>query len=207
MWTQGLSNEWGRLAQGITNNHTATDTIDFIRKSAVPANKKVTYGNFICDYRPLKAETHRVRLTVGSDRLDYAKDAGSPAASLLETKLIINSTISDAKENARFLCADLKDFFLATPMEDPEFMRVKYKYFPTDIRQRYNIDDLISTDGYVYIKIKKGMYGLKQAAVLAYNHLVQHLASSGYQPALSPTDCGNITPAEQSFAFVLTILA
>jgi hypothetical protein len=102
----------------------------------VPVDKKVTYGNFICNYRPLKSEKHRVRLTVGGDRLDYNKDAGLPAASLLETKLIVNSTISDAKKNARFMCADLKDFFLATPMEDPEFMRVRSKYFPLEIRER-----------------------------------------------------------------------
>jgi hypothetical protein len=62
----------------------------------VPSDKKVTYGNFICDYRPLKTEPFRVRLTVGGDKLPYDDDAGSPAASLLESKLIINSTISDA---------------------------------------------------------------------------------------------------------------
>jgi hypothetical protein len=66
-----------------------------------PPDKKVTYGNFICDLRPLKTEKHRVRLTVGGDKLLYDVDAGSPAASLLETKLIINSTISDAHKGAR----------------------------------------------------------------------------------------------------------
>jgi hypothetical protein len=79
-------------------------------------------------------------------------------------------------------CADLKDFFLATPMDDQEFMRVKSKYFPLEIRKRYNIDALVTYDDYVYICIKKGMYGLKQVAVLAYNHLVKHLALSGYSP-------------------------
>ena len=67
----------------------------------------------ICDYRPLKAEPHRFRLTVGGDKLDCPYDAGSPAASLLETKLIFNSTISDARKGDRFLSADLKDHFLA----------------------------------------------------------------------------------------------
>ena len=73
--------------------------------------------NFIRDYRPLKTEPHRVRLTVGGDKLDCHYDAGSPAASLLEKKLISNSTISDARKGARFLSADLKDHFLASPME------------------------------------------------------------------------------------------
>ena len=35
---------------------------------------------------------------------------------------------------------------------------------------------------YIYVKIKKGMYGLKQAAILAYQHLVNNLAPFGYHP-------------------------
>jgi hypothetical protein len=98
----------------------------------------------------------------------------------LETKLIINSTISDARRGARFLCADLKDHFLASPTKDLEFMRIKYKYFPEDIRQKYKLWNFVSTDGYIYIRIKKGMYGLKQAALLAYQHLVKQLPPHRY---------------------------
>ena len=181
-WVTALSNELGRLSQGIDGRVVATNTIDFITKTDVPYDKKVTYGNFICDFRPLKSEPYRVRLTVGGDKLPYTDDAGSPAASLLETKLILNSTISDASKGARFLCADLKDHFLASPMKNPEYMRIRYKYFPEDMRIQYSLDTLVTPDGYIYIKIKKGMYGLKQAAILAYEHLVNQLAPHGYHP-------------------------
>jgi hypothetical protein len=78
--------------------------------------------------------------------------------------------------------ADLKDHFLASPMRDPEYMKIKYKYFPDDIRKKYELWNLVSADGYIYIRIKKGMYGLKQAALLAYQHLVKQLAPYGYHP-------------------------
>jgi hypothetical protein len=182
VWDRALSNEFGRLAQGIDDRVVATDTIDFIHKSAVPAHKIVTYGNCVCDYRPLKSEPYRVRLTVGGDKLPYDDDSGSPAASLLETKLIINSTISDSRRGARFLSADLKDHFLASPMKQPEYMKIKYKYFPADIRKKYELWKFVTADGYIYIRIKKGMYGLKQAALLAYQHLVKQLAPYGYRP-------------------------
>jgi hypothetical protein len=182
-WTNSLCNEYGRLAQGFNDNKVlGTDTIDFIHKHEVPHDKKVTYGNFICDYRPLKTEKYRVRLTVGGDKLPYEDDAGSPAASLLETKLILNSTISDAAVGARFLTADLKDHFLASPMKDPEFMRIKYKYFPQAVRKQYDLDRFLAPDDHIYIRIRKGMYGLKQAALLAYKHLVNQLAPYGYRP-------------------------
>ena len=69
------------------------------------------------------------------------EDAGSPTANMLETRLLVNSTILDAHNGACFMSADLKDFFLATPMEGEEYMKVPYKHFPPDIRQRYNLDE------------------------------------------------------------------
>jgi hypothetical protein len=77
---------------------------------------------------------------------------------------------------------DLKDHFLASPMERPEYMRVHRRHIPPDIFEQYNLHSIISTDGFIYIKIKKGMYGLKQAAILAYQKLVNNLAPYGYKP-------------------------
>ena len=70
-----------------------------------------------------------MRITVGGNRLDYSADAGSPAASILETKLTLNSIISDAHKGAHFMGADLKDFFLASLMEEPEYMRIHSRFF------------------------------------------------------------------------------
>ena len=182
-WSRSLSNEWGQLAQGNKYGVKATDKIDFISKNDVPQNAKVTYASFVCDHRPLKPEPYRVRIVVGGDKLTYAYDSRAPAASLLETKLILNSTISDCDKGARFFTADVKDFFLATPMKDAEYMKVPFKYFPSDIIDKYNLRTLMTHDKYIYIKIKKGMYGLKQAAVLAYQQLVKNLGQHGYYPA------------------------
>ena len=124
----------------------------------------------------------RVRITVSGDKLPYHDDAGSPAADLLETKILLNSTILDAKRGARFMCLDIKDHFLATPMQHPEYMRVKMKYIPEDIRQHYNVYDIVTKDDWVYIKIQKGMPGLRQAAILAYKHLKNSLEPYGYTP-------------------------
>ena len=62
------------------------------------------------DIRPFKQETHRVRLVVGGDKLECDFDTGSPAASMLDTKVLCNSIISDAHKGAKFLDADIKDF-------------------------------------------------------------------------------------------------
>ena len=46
-------------------------------------------------------------------------------------------------------------------MARDEFMRVKLQYFPADICTIYDLASKVAPDGYVYIRIKKGMYGLK----------------------------------------------
>jgi hypothetical protein len=54
-------------------------------------------------------------------------------------------------------------------------MKMLLSRFPEEIIQKYNLNDL-TIDGLVYIEIRKGMYGLKQAVLLA-NQLLQ--TSSG----------------------------
>ena len=57
---------------------------------------------FVCDYKPLKTESKCVILVSGDDTFDYNAYVGAPVASLLETKVLINSVISDAKEGAKY---------------------------------------------------------------------------------------------------------
>ena len=181
IWERALTNELGRLAQGI-NNIEGNDVVDFIHHHEVPQDKIVTYANMVCDIRPLKTEKFRVQLTVGGDRLQYPDDTASSAATLLETKLLLNSTISQSAKGARFMTIDIKDFFLQTVMNQPEYMKIHSKYFLLEIKEKNNIKEKIHTDKYVYCKIKRGMYGLKQAARLAYDSLKQHLSTYGYHP-------------------------
>ena len=127
----------------------------------VPQGRDVTYATFVLDYCPLKSEPYRVRITVGGDKLSYPFDSGSPAANMVETKLLLNSVISNSSKGARFMTLDIKDYFLATPMDRKEYMRVKLKHFPEDIITRYDLLTKVAPDGHIYIHIKKGVYGLK----------------------------------------------
>ena len=51
-----------------------------------------------------------------------------------------------------------------------------------DIQVKYNLKNLVTANNFIYIKLKKGMYGLKQAAILAYNNLINNLKDDGYSP-------------------------
>ena len=180
-WETSFANEIGRLAQGVGERmKSGNDNMFFIPKSAIPANRKVTYANPVCDYRPLKDEPYRVRLVVGGDRLNYDADTGAPTANLLDVKILLNSIISTP--GARFATIDIKDFFLCTPMAIYEYIKIPFRWIPEEIRLQYNLYSLVDDHGYVYCEVRKGMYGLKQAARLAYDNLVSNLGPDGYYP-------------------------
>ena len=113
------------------------------------------YANFICDLRPLKDDTHRVRCTVGGNLLDYVDYPSSPAASLLDIKIHINSTISDAHQGARYATADIENFYLNNPMSTYRYMRIALKDIPDEIITEYNhtIFPTITTSTLKYVKV------------------------------------------------------
>ena len=160
----------------------------------------------VCDIKQRKTEKHRVRLTIGGDVLDYFGDTSSPTASLIETKLILNSTISDSHLGARFMTLDIKAYFLQSYLEDPEYLRIHSKYFFEDIRIKYNINELIAPDGYVYCRVKRDLYGLKQAAKLAGEQLIKHLNLADANRVRMHQIFGNIELDGHASVFLLMTL-
>jgi hypothetical protein len=128
---------------------------------------------------PTKKEKERVRLTVGGDRLDYSGDVTTSTADITTFKILINSTLSTADT---VMMMDIKNYHLGTPLPRFEYMKMLLSRFPEEIVTKYNLDTL-AVDGWVYIEIRKGMYGLKQAGLLDNQLLQTRLAPFGYYPA------------------------
>jgi hypothetical protein len=191
-WIQGNTLEIRRLL--------ATQTIRFIPKAAIPAHKRATYLRVVCAFRPEKDDPYRVRWTVGGNLIEYLHDASTKTADLTTVKCLINSVLSTP--NARFLTADLKDFYLGTPLADPEYMRVHTRMLPPEIIAEYDLHHLIHND-HVVVEINKGMYGLPQAGRIANDYLTELLAPAGYTPA--PLTPGLWTHASRPISFSLVV--
>ena len=74
---------------------------------------------------------------------------------------------------------DIHNFYLGTPMEVYEYMKIKFDSIPQEIINKYNLKEL-EYNGFIYLEVRKGMYGLKQAGVLANENLEKLLADDGY---------------------------
>ena len=65
---------------------------------------------------------------VGGNYLVYAENPGSPAASMIETKILLNIIISGAQQGARLMSFYLKYLFLATPILQPGYMKTHIRF-------------------------------------------------------------------------------
>eukprot|EP00804_Cyclotella_cryptica_P017258 CCRYP_016817-RA/>CCRYP_016817-RA protein AED:0.28 eAED:0.28 QI:0/0/0/1/0/0/5/0/734 len=88
---------------------------------------------------------------------------------------------------ACFASFDISNFYLGTPLDRPEYARIKLSDIPDDFIQEYSLHDF-AHNGYVYFKVTKGFYGLKQAGKLSNDLLTQRLEMHGYyQCATTPS--------------------
>ena len=179
-WTRSFANELGRLSNGVGDRiPTGTGTIHYIKYDNMPKDRFATYGKIVCEYKPHKRKKNRSRLVVGGDKIDYPFNLYTPTADITSFKCLINSVLST--QNAKFMTADIRDFYLNTPMSRYEYMKLPIDVIPNEIIEQYNLLPLVHTDNHVYIEIRKGMYGLPQAGKIANDQLKRHLEQYGYK--------------------------
>jgi len=58
--------------------------------------------------------------------------------------------------------------YLETPLDQFEYMKMSIALIPANIIAHYKLNERV-LDGYVYMEIRKGMYGLPQAGILPTN--------------------------------------
>jgi hypothetical protein len=128
-----------------------------------------------------QARKECVRLTVGGDILNYSGDVATSTADITTFKILINSTLS-TEDATMMMMMDIKNYYLGTPLPRFEYIKMLLSRFPEEIIQKYNLN-AVAVKGWVYIEVRKGMYDLKQAGLLANQLLQTRLAPFGYYPA------------------------
>ena len=149
----------------------------FIQRSDMPTDRKAAYYN---PQLKIKLKNgvlqYRVRGTIGGDQIDYPGATTAFVATLETVRVLSNAA---ASEDANTMTADIADFYLGTPLDRLEYMRIALKHVPADIIEHYHLQPFIH-DGYLLMEISKGIYGLKQAGKLAQDRLISHLEKHGY---------------------------
>jgi hypothetical protein len=142
-----------------------------------------------------------MQLTAGGDRINYPEDVGTPTADMTFVKTLFISIIST--DGAKCVMLDVKDFYLNTPMKRYEYMRLKITDIPNKIIEEYKLCEIATEDGYLYCEIRRGMYGLPQAGIIAQVQLKERLGKYSYhQSKIIP---GLWTHTTRNMCFTLVV--
>ena len=187
IYLQSFSNEMGRLCQGVgkgtkgpKNQRVAgTDSMRVIKYDNIPKHrrKEVCYTRVVCDYRPTKDDPYRTRITIAGTNIDYPGDVATPTGSLELVKLMVNSVLS--RPGAKFACFDVKNFYLDTPLDRPEYVKIKASDIPKEFYDEYNLSEF-EYNGWVYFEVIAAAYGMPQSGKLSNDLLRSRLEKAGY---------------------------
>ena len=75
---------------------------------------------------------------------------------------------------------DIKNVYLMTPLKRWDYIKLRLTEIPTEIVKGYNLEQTARKDGSIYIEVRRGMYGLSQAGLLAQEQLIENLKDHGY---------------------------
>ena len=67
-------------------------------------------------------------------------------------------------------------------MHEYEYMKIKYYEIPDEIIQKYNLDKILHTYGYMYLEIIKDIPGMNQSGKINNDQITKHLNKYGYHP-------------------------
>ncbi len=95
----------------------------------IPKNQTVTYASIIVNYCPPKADPHQLWITAGGNLINYPGELLMRTANLTMSKLMWNSILS--KEGAKYMCLDIKKFYLTTSLDRFEYMKIPITLFPS----------------------------------------------------------------------------
>ena len=113
---------------------------------------------------------------MGGNLTNYLHKLTTRTVDLRTSKIIWNSVLST--EDARFMGIDIQNFYLSTPLDRYEYMRIPITLFPQHIIDQYNLRPNVKS-GHVHLEIQKGIYGLPQAGILANKQLREKLEPVG----------------------------
>ena len=82
---------------------------------------------------------------------------------------------------------DISNFYLMTHLKRKEYVKMKFSNFPETVIAHYNLCENATSEGFIYVAIKRGIYGIPQSGILAQTLLETRLNAHGYhQSKITP---------------------
>jgi hypothetical protein len=107
----------------------------------------------------------------------YQLPCGIRTVDITTSKLHWNSILST--QQAKYMCLDLKNFYLSATLDRYKYMRIPISLLPSWIVAHYNLLHKV-VKGHIYLKMQRAVWCLPQAGILANKFLHKRLAPHRY---------------------------
>ena len=100
------------------------------------------------DFRPQKEDRNRVRITAGGNLIAYPDELTTRTADHTVSKILWNSVLST--DDARYATLNIANYYLGTPLDRYEYMKIPLSIFTQHIKDHYDLDNM-AYQGYVWL--------------------------------------------------------
>jgi hypothetical protein len=143
----------------------------------IPKERTVTYARVVVDFRPQKADPHQKGITARGNLINYPGELSTQTANLTTSKLMWNSILSTP--GAKYMCLDIKNFYLTAALDRYEYMNMPIASFPQWIIKQHGLNKHLY-HGFIYLEMRQAVWGLLQVGILANKLLRWRLLPHGY---------------------------
>ena len=136
----------------------------------IPRTQTITYARVVVDFCPQKANLHRICITAGGNLINYPGELSMCTANLNTSKLVLST------DGAKYICLDIKNFYLLMPFDRYEYMKILLTLFPEWIIGQYQLR-VHALNGFVYLEMQRAVGDCPRRAFLPINS-----SANGYSP-------------------------
>ncbi len=182
VWQTAIGKDFGGMCQGNNKTEQKEKNAMFVMTQdeiahILQAKKVFTYANPVVDYRAQKEDPYCIRITSGGNLIKYEEELSVRTADIYTAKIHWNSVIST--DTAICMCLDIGNFYLTAALEYYEYMQIPLALFPIWIIEQYDLKKH-ALNGFVHMEMRRAVWGLPQAGILANKWLRWKLAPFGY---------------------------
>ncbi len=131
-WMTAFVKDFGKMSQGDNKTGQPGTNKMFIMLPSdvpnIPKDRVITYARVVVDHRPQRADPNQISITAGGNLINYPGKLTTGTADITTAKLLWNSMLSTP--GAKYICLDIKNFYLSAPLDRFEYMQIPFALFP-----------------------------------------------------------------------------
>jgi hypothetical protein len=132
VWMRAFGKDFRGICRGYDKTNTKRTNDIFVMDPkdvpGIPKNQPPTYAKVFVAYRPPKDNLYQVRITAGSNLINYPGELTTHTADMTTAKLHWNSILSTPMR--RYMCLNIGNFYLTATLDWYGYMKMPISLFP-----------------------------------------------------------------------------